>query len=534
MRRIKLYIILLGLTLFSCLEDNGNYNYKDINKITISGLKGSYSMIMGDEFTIEPVVEQTVPVDNLEYIWKLKDEVLSNDKILNVTLDVDNFEYGSNLMSLTIVDKSQGEDIIKSQAFDLVITSTMSYGYYFLTADENSESYLSYFSTKYVSKEDLYLPEAELIHTNYIEDAGGKKYYFGKNPKSITGFNYMAGANLYYFYLYILSEESEYPSIQTDNVYFRLNGYQNNEAFLESGYDFKPTSMLYTAGGVGPDRPFLFVSNNQLVMMHDYRLYRPAKHKKEYKWKNAYTYTQVPKLTFAFVHDELTDKIYYACPEIANVSEGTLGDSFTFDAIYDIKDSPSLSGKTVLGSTYTDYKTEVIINGEDGEKKEYITHLGIDLCLVSPLGLEFYQYYESQADIEEYPPHFDTQGIKTIATDLFSEDSKLIFTDTDWYVTSGNVIYTVIKNTGEIKTYATLPEECGEITSIKNSIRGKSFVITTYNPNSTSDNKGSIIFIDKESKKQFVYKDVIHRCVDSLPANAPGVNTGVGDDGDGR
>lgn len=534
MRNIQLYIILLGLTLFSCIEDEGNYNYKDINKLTISEVNESYSAVMGEELTIEPVVEQTVPSDNLEYLWELKtsdgDKVLSTDKVFKMKLTEDILKYGKNVILLTVIDKTYDEDIVKSKMIELTVTSIMSYGYYFLTADNNNESILSYFSSKYVSKEDLYLPEAELVHTNHVEDAAGQKYFFGKNPQSISGFNYITGTNMYYSHLYILSEDSEYPSIQTDNVFFKLNSYQNNEAFLDPGYDFKPTSMLYTQGHEGDlSLPILFVSNKQLVMMHGLRLYRPAKHDKEYQWIGAYSLYSSNGLSSAFMHDELTNKIYYACPQSNNLAEGILGDSFTYDAIYEIKDSPSLEGKTILGSKDSHYITEEKI-GEQSKPK-HIYHYGVNLCMVSSAGLEFHKYYMPQHDdMVKYPPHVDVQDLKTIATDIFNERSKLIYADSDWYITSKNVIYTVMETSGEIKTYATLPEECGEITCIKESMKRKSYVIATYNANSTEEYKGSIVFIDKATKKQFVYKNVINKCVDLYSANANPAGDPAGDE----
>ena len=65
-----------------------------------------------------------------------------------------------------------------------------------------------------------------------------------------------------------------------------------------------------------------------------------------------------------------------------------------------------------------------------------------------------------------------------------------------------------------------LPFYCGKIVSINSSAMQSLLVVATYNEKSSEELKGSVIFIDMQTKKQTVYKNVIHKCVSILSCNA--------------
>ena len=55
----------------ACHDDKGNYDYRPINEIEISGIKEEYEMKLGERITIIPEIKQTIPVseEGLGYLW---------------------------------------------------------------------------------------------------------------------------------------------------------------------------------------------------------------------------------------------------------------------------------------------------------------------------------------------------------------------------------------------------------------------------------------------------------------------------------
>lgn len=66
-----IYIGLLLLTLTSCQEDKGNYTYRNINEISVTGIAATKTVTQFSILGMSPVINQTMPVsaDDLEYLW---------------------------------------------------------------------------------------------------------------------------------------------------------------------------------------------------------------------------------------------------------------------------------------------------------------------------------------------------------------------------------------------------------------------------------------------------------------------------------
>lgn len=117
----KIFIMMVvALSLYSCYEDKGNYNYGDTNEIVIK-LKNSY-LAESTNTTVEiaPEITQTIREDNgnLTYTWYLLDELgneivdtLSCDEKLIVEINRDNegenFSF-SRKMRLAVLDNVTG------------------------------------------------------------------------------------------------------------------------------------------------------------------------------------------------------------------------------------------------------------------------------------------------------------------------------------------------------------------------------------------------------------------------------------------
>ncbi|WP_316817131.1 PKD-like family lipoprotein [Pedobacter nyackensis] len=68
----KLYIIflLVGLFMSSCKKDLGNYDYKELEEITITGIETTYAKLTDvDRITLDPTVTSSVEAAEFEYLW---------------------------------------------------------------------------------------------------------------------------------------------------------------------------------------------------------------------------------------------------------------------------------------------------------------------------------------------------------------------------------------------------------------------------------------------------------------------------------
>ena len=64
----KIFILLtIAFGFISCVEDEGNYSYTELNEITIEGLEESYNVLQKlDTIKIQPKITSTILGDNLD------------------------------------------------------------------------------------------------------------------------------------------------------------------------------------------------------------------------------------------------------------------------------------------------------------------------------------------------------------------------------------------------------------------------------------------------------------------------------------
>ena len=60
MKSIYLLCIMLGVLFCRCAEDKGNYDYTPVDELTITGIDGTYTKIVGDSLKIPVTFEHTV------------------------------------------------------------------------------------------------------------------------------------------------------------------------------------------------------------------------------------------------------------------------------------------------------------------------------------------------------------------------------------------------------------------------------------------------------------------------------------------
>ena len=75
MKKLLAYAQVLVLPLLlACNEDQGNYDYRAINDVTISGIEETYTVInKADKLEISPVITTSMGDDSkLTYEWKVQ------------------------------------------------------------------------------------------------------------------------------------------------------------------------------------------------------------------------------------------------------------------------------------------------------------------------------------------------------------------------------------------------------------------------------------------------------------------------------
>ena len=139
-----LLILLASVGFLSCVEDEGNYTYTELNQITIEGLEASYNVLdKVDVIKITPTIKGTLLGDDLsnyEYQWHVVEGILepkrtyiSNEKDLNYKVDLG---IGSYTLYFTVKDKSTG---LEATAYSTINTSTAISKGFMLLGDDMEE-----------------------------------------------------------------------------------------------------------------------------------------------------------------------------------------------------------------------------------------------------------------------------------------------------------------------------------------------------------------------------------------------------------
>ena len=106
MKKIYIFIVLLTMVgLYSCLDDKGNYDYKESRKITIS--LPTQTVYLGDEVTFSPAIRYEEGADTLDYSfeWKLDKKTVSQERELKVIAE----KIGGSKFQLIVTDDRSGE-----------------------------------------------------------------------------------------------------------------------------------------------------------------------------------------------------------------------------------------------------------------------------------------------------------------------------------------------------------------------------------------------------------------------------------------
>ena len=84
-----LYVFFVACLLLveACAEDKGNYDYIQINEVTIDSIRTLYSCEAGGHLYINPDIKSLDEATaDLSYSWSIENKEISTDKILDIDL----------------------------------------------------------------------------------------------------------------------------------------------------------------------------------------------------------------------------------------------------------------------------------------------------------------------------------------------------------------------------------------------------------------------------------------------------------------
>lgn len=181
---------LLGLSLFwmsACNKDYGNYDYSEVNEITVSGVDSTYQIAAGEVLTIKPTINASkldaADTGKFTYEWySLPADLLPSDYSLlsKTVLDSSrsfskpvNLSPGAYYLYYTITDTATG--IFTRTRFRLEVTSDVYEGYLVL-CDVNGTPRLDMLSYKSATG-------STLVYTDILKRMGSTLTLSGKAIK---------------------------------------------------------------------------------------------------------------------------------------------------------------------------------------------------------------------------------------------------------------------------------------------------------------------------------------------------------------
>jgi len=138
--------IIMGMA--SCYKDIGNYDYSEINEPTISGIEDSYTVLLGEHFTLKPEItfskDQSNDTSNYTYEWIgiRTDNVLPADvrRVISVYRNIDQvitLAPGPYRVYYRVKDKNTG--VQWQKIFNMTVVSSIYEGWMVLN-DVNGKS----------------------------------------------------------------------------------------------------------------------------------------------------------------------------------------------------------------------------------------------------------------------------------------------------------------------------------------------------------------------------------------------------------
>lgn len=148
----NIFVFLLALVATACYKDKGNYDYRPMPEVNVSGIEKEYVVYVANPFKI-PV---TINVKNgklreVSYEWKVDGKVISTEKDLDVVVD---FPAKTGMYAeYDVIDKETGIKYITT--FRVSVTSPYKAGWVILS-DLGDKSQLGFMQNDNTFIEDIY------------------------------------------------------------------------------------------------------------------------------------------------------------------------------------------------------------------------------------------------------------------------------------------------------------------------------------------------------------------------------------------
>ncbi|MEG2277453.1 MAG: PKD-like family lipoprotein [Odoribacter sp.] len=148
----NIFIFLLATIAAGCYDDKGNYDYRQMPEVEISGIKDDYIVYALDSFKIPVTIKVSKEeLKNVSYEWKLNGEVIFTEKDLNVLV---NFPNKTGMYAeFDMIDNETGIKYIKT--FKVSVTSSYKNGWMILS-DLGDKSQLCFMRNDNVFIENIY------------------------------------------------------------------------------------------------------------------------------------------------------------------------------------------------------------------------------------------------------------------------------------------------------------------------------------------------------------------------------------------
>ncbi|WP_439183868.1 PKD-like family lipoprotein [Carboxylicivirga taeanensis] len=166
-----LYIVFVSVSLLtSCYKDEGNYDYREINELSLEGIELSYDIDLDDTLKITPQLIGTLYNDTSQftYRWEINRSVVAES--LNLAYRVKSL--GNKLCRFIVHDKET--EVETAQSFDLNVSSATAGDAILVLSNYKNRAELSY---KRIDRDGtVFVP-------NYYLNRTGEE--LGINPKSL-------------------------------------------------------------------------------------------------------------------------------------------------------------------------------------------------------------------------------------------------------------------------------------------------------------------------------------------------------------
>lgn len=193
------------ISFMACSKDEGNYNYNEVNKLTILDVEGedisgrSYDLTIADTIPVEIKLESKFSQFNqekAEIYWLIKKDTVAKGSMFKMTSEF--FKSGENFV--TIIAKDYLSNVEYHSTFRVNFNAGLSKGYFLLAEGENKQGIL-------YLKSSL-KPDSKFVGMTAF--GSNNEFPIGTEPLNI----YLSYYNLKYTSIMIATKKGEFPFME--------------------------------------------------------------------------------------------------------------------------------------------------------------------------------------------------------------------------------------------------------------------------------------------------------------------------------